>query len=872
MNKLTFSLLIAFIISVIIILLGIFYILSQNQKILIIEKETLEISKKSNENKIAPLPVISLSNNSDESILLEDFDYGSKKAQSDSSSNNTTASSNLQLKSNRDQEKTTQEQNLSNPKVVFKQDQKQNNFNSNLTSTQNKKNSLKEKYSGSEKTELSDAPIFTFCFSNYSPDKSDHRIKVAIPIKTHTGYIEEYPYSAKLENGVLSVNWEIPNWFLLSSYGDKDISSTYNSIKYANLSILKNSPTIYLSRKIPLELTFEASDGLAIPDGSKIRSIEFDSWVDQFSPVVKNQKSILNLEPGQIVNIPSLYIGQYYSESFFIDTKIINNPERTIHLKKKILFKAILLDQNMRPIVDHYVLFSKEKYYWGYYRISEYYEKNGHLEESKLSYFATTDSNGEINGEIESIGESYATIFGPKIKKGIRKNFTINSDNEIIQIQINVSTSEIKITFLENGIPYIGELNGSYANETNSGVFNTKTGTFILNQIQPGNLTLHLKSNLFINSTTKLIVPESGILEKEIELKPGAFLSGTIMSNGAPILGKELGLYVYEKGNFWYGQELRCDKMGHFRFTGLNPEKIYIMHVSLTDYKLDTSFSEEYRTTDKEVIVNLIGNTYFSAQCFDEKGLPVNIKKVSTSIIHKNKENGFDYSQIKNNTFSIPLISGDTLSFGIQFKDYATHYQTIVYETSLHTTPLKINLQKGFLVNGIAYDLSNKPLFSGLIVDVTTYENHHLLSNKVDAYSDEISAIGIGGTFQLENAQIGEKFYILSKGNSPILFVIEEKHRNELIELKTTKSYSFSGNLRSQKNILQEGRRVFGERDHSKEYAASIVDAKGNFYIDCLRPGKWIFTSNFRDLYKNYPTIEIEISDKNEAYDWVVFR
>ena len=90
--------------------------------------------------------------------------------------------------------------------------------------------------------------------------------------------------------------------------------------------------------------------------------------------------------------------------------------------------------------------------------------------------------------------------------------------------------------------------------------------------------------------------------------------------------------------------------------------------------------------------------------------------------------------------------------------------------------------------------------------------------------------------------------------------------------LQTIKSYSFSGNLRSQKNILQEGRRVFGERDNSKEYAAAMVDAKGNFYIDCLRPGKWVFTSNFRDLYKNYPTIDIEITDKNETYDWVVHR
>jgi hypothetical protein len=42
----------------------------------------------------------------------------------------------------------------------------------------------------------------------------------------------------------------------------------------------------------------------------------------------------------------------------------------------------------------------------------------------------------------------------------------------------------------------------------------------------------------FLNETTKLILPEEGVIEKNIELKPGAFLSGKLTSNGAPILGK----------------------------------------------------------------------------------------------------------------------------------------------------------------------------------------------------------------------------------------------------------------------------------------------------------------------------------------------
>jgi hypothetical protein len=330
-------------------------------------------------------------------------------------------------------------------------------------------------------------------------------------------------------------------------------------------------------------------------------------------------------------------------------------------------------------------------------------------------------------------------------------------------------------------------------------------------------------------------------------------------------------LYLYEKGFSYYDHFTETDLNGCFKFTGLNPEIIYIFHVDLQNYILDPAFSKEYRANENEVLVSLIEKFDFSGLVFDEKGVPVKIEKASASILRGGKTFGW-YPKFDKNKFTLALDAGDTISFYIQAKNFASYKQTVVFDPSLQTEPIIINLKKGILVKGIAIDTSNKPLTAGLIIEAIPFEYNNYLSNRVYAGERESAALSGSGTFQIENAQIGERYFVLSIGNSPIPFTIEEKHHNELIELKATKSYSFSGNLRSQKNVLQEGRKVTGVNESTKETVMAEVDAKGNFYINCLRPGKWVFTSNFRDLYKVVPRIEIEIVDKDETYDWVVFR
>lgn len=850
--------------------MGFYLLIQSEEKPQVQNKDNSQEITKSNKQNLKSTPTFSNSNTSESKIPLKASDTVRQLVESDSDSIDSASidfstTTTLPLNTTQDQSQKT----INQPQV-----QNKNIAKSDLVSEQNKNITRKKIHDPLPEMDYSEKLHLTFVFLNEDNPAKTNRVKVAIPIKTHVGFINEYSYSAKLENEQFSITWDIPNWFQNTKNVQikKDVQLTNNSFVILNISGSERMHTIKLYQMLAIEITFETPDNTLIPDGTKFKFFENPYYVEIYSPLITNQKGIIYVKPEKVLEINSITIGQYYTEAFFVGTKVDINLTRTILLKKKIPFIAVISDQNQLPLKDHYVIFSKSYFINNLREILNDFEKNGKIDESKYEEIYKSNTDGEIFSEANTFGEYFAIIFGPKIKGSIRKDIKILDNGQKLIIKIDVSSAEIKLNFLENGKLFTGNLEGLYWNNYTSSTFSINTGTLILSKLQAGKFELHLKSNVFVNTTILLTVPEVGLLEQNIELKPGAFLSGTLTSNNKPILGKNLSIYIYEKGNASYDHKAQTDLNGYFQFKGLNPELTYIFHIDLPNYRKDPDAPNEFRTNEKDIFINVIEKYDFVGLVFDETGNPIMIHNVSRSIARNDKIVYDGHPRIEKNKFTIGLDFGDKISFCIIAKGFASHYQTVIFEPFHLTNPLVFNLKKGILAKGTALDTTNKPISSGIIVEAALFHYGNFYSNKVDVHKQERTALGGVGTFQIENAQIGEKFYLLSKDNSPIPFTIEEKHRNELIELKATKSYSFSGNLRSQKNIFQEGRRIIGERIESNEHVDGYVDAKGNFYIDCLRPGKWVFTSNFRDMYKVVPRIEIEIIDKNETYDWVVYR
>lgn len=864
MVKMNFLILLA--LAVIFILSMGLYLLNQNEeKSFIDNQKEYQFIQKQNRNNS------NLKNNAPESNQLNsNINYNSSNSDSQSTKNNP----NLNDSISSTQQSNNATQNQIRNLTVDTKNERNNIINNNPTSDNQVKIQSNIKSQLLPEIDNSEKLIFTFAFLDREFQNKSKHITVPIPVRTHNGFINEYTYVAKLEKEQFSLSWETPGWFPYENYAPlgEGVRITYNSIIISNISNSEKTYSIMLKKMIPLELSFETEDNSLIPDSTSISFFEKPPFVEIYSPIILNQKCILNVEPGKVVEVKSMSISQYYSDSFFVDSKAESTITRTILLKKKNSFTSVLVDQKHQPLKDHYIMFSKSEYPNELTQFLKEYEKNGKIPETKNKLIYQTNENGESEGEAISTGKYFAIIFGPKIKGCIHKEILIASKNEKINIQIDVSDAIIKINFFENGKLYEGNLEGIYSDNFTTNSFNTKSGMISFSKLQPGKLHVHLDSNIFVNTTIKLIVPETGIIEQNIELKPGATLSGVLTTNNKPILGKNLSIYLYEKGNSNYDHNTQTDLNGRFQFKGLNPEITYIFHIDLPNYKIDPDAPREFRTGANDTFINVIEKYDFTGFIFDENERPVSIFAFSKSIIRNDTVVYDSYPHCENNKFTVGLEFGDKISFCIVAKGFASHYQTIVFEQSYLSTPMKINLKKGMLVKGNAFDLSGKPIFSGIIIQASVFHFNHMYSNKIDTYRNEHAALGEGGTFQIENAQVGEKFYLLSKDNSPIPFTIEEKNRSELIELKATRSFSFSGNLRSQKNVLQEGRRVMGERIESNEHVETYVDAKGNFYLNCLRPGKWVFTSNFRDMYKVVPRIEIEITDKDETYDWVVFR
>lgn len=700
-------------------------------------------------------------------------------------------------------------------------------------------------------------------FSEYNSKVQNKSISVSIPIKTHTGKFEEYNYSATLEREHFIIKWETPGWYHLQVNQIKEIQFTHNSVKVTDLKSLKHLNFIPLEKLLPIEFILETSDGLPVSDGTSIVMQNSDWLTFNLAPTVINQKGTLFLRPNEIIEIFPLLIGDYFSDKLIVDTKVTGPLSRKLILKRKIKFNVTFQDAEGKPLQNHFVYFTNKNNPLKQYSAVVDFRNKGTLDKSKYSFIYQTNQLGEIDAEVPAIGEYSAVIFGEVISKGFESKIKIAVDGDRIQVKINRSTAEVKLNFLENGIPYLKEVKGSYHTYANWEYFSSKEGFVVLKDLQEGYFQLELKNEGFINDRLILTIPLEGKIEKNIELKKGAFLSGTLMSDGAPIKNEEIRLYLYVKGDGSKEIKTDTDLNGHFRFEKLDPNITYVFFIDVKNYVADPSISKEYRSSENEISINLIKRHDLSGEVNGNDGKPVAEMKIDSFVSFNNKVINTGYIKIDTNKFNMTVQPGHTVFLAIKAKGFATQYQEFIFDPITHAEPLMIKLQNGFLVKGKVLDLENKPILAGYIVEAYYFERRIFFSNRMPTARDEKTPLGEGGSFLIENAVVGEKYLILSEGFLPIPFTIEEKHRNENIDLKVLPSFQVTGTLINSKDEPLKRIRIEAQKLNSKEMAGIITDENGAFQIKCMTPGKWKLVFQIRDKDNKRPTIEVEIIDKD---------